>query len=122
MITGVDIAYADLEKKKPEAYEPGPTENPGDESVAMDADENLPWPDAELVRNWWESNKDRFQAGRRYLRGRLIAPAGCEEGLLAGYQRQRMAAALELARHAALRDASTRLAPGVAVKTLNRAT
>jgi hypothetical protein len=27
------------------------TENPDDESVAMDADENLPWPAAELVRN-----------------------------------------------------------------------
>lgn len=126
VITGVDLSYADLEGKRPEGFEAGPTENPEDENVNMDNDENLHWPDPELVQNWWESNKDRFQAGRRYLLGRLIASEGCEEALLAGYQRQRMAAALELT----LLQPGTPLfetrAPGWRqerlLKTLNRAT
>ena len=44
MITGVDLAYEDLSGDKPEGFEAGPTEDPEDENVAMDPDENLPWP------------------------------------------------------------------------------
>jgi hypothetical protein len=41
MITGVDIAYEDLEGEWPEGFEAGPTENPENENVAMDPDEDL---------------------------------------------------------------------------------
>jgi hypothetical protein len=41
MITGVDIAYEDLEGVWPEGFEAGPTENPENENVAMDPDEDL---------------------------------------------------------------------------------
>src|SRR5207245_1295775 len=44
-ITGVDLAYQDLERKPPEDFNAGPTEDPKDENVAMDPDDNLPWPD-----------------------------------------------------------------------------
>ena len=40
MITGVDIAYEDLEGEWPEGFEAGPTENPEDENVEMDSDGN----------------------------------------------------------------------------------
>ena len=42
LITGVDLAYEDLDGDKPENFESGPTENPDDENVAMDDEEDLP--------------------------------------------------------------------------------
>ena len=42
MITGVDLAYDDLDTDKPEGFEAGPTENPEYENVEMDQDEDLP--------------------------------------------------------------------------------
>jgi len=44
MITGVDLAYDDLDTDKPEGFDAGPTEDPEDENVEMDQDEDLPWP------------------------------------------------------------------------------
>ncbi len=52
MITGVDIAYDDLEGEWPEGFEAGPTESAEDEDVEMDPDEDLPWPAPELIQNW----------------------------------------------------------------------
>ena len=97
MITGVDLAYEDLEGEWPEGFQAGPTENPEDEDVAMDPDEDLPWPAPDLVARWWADNKPKFAAGRRYLCGRPITDEHCREVLRTGYQRQRIAAALELA-------------------------
>jgi uncharacterized protein (TIGR02270 family) len=97
LITGVDLAYEDLEGEQPENFEAGPTENPEDEEVAMDPDEDLPWPDPKRIQTWWSTNKDRFQAGFRYLVGQPITPAHCQRVLVTGRQRQRTAAALELA-------------------------
>ena len=50
LITGVDLAYDDLETDAPEGFEAGPTDNPDDENVALDPDENLPWPDPALIQ------------------------------------------------------------------------
>ena len=97
MITGVDIAYQDLDANKPADFEAGPTENPEDEDVEMDPDENLPWPDPKLVARWWGQRQDEFQPGTRYLLGKPISAAWCQEILRTGRQRQRAAAALELA-------------------------
>jgi uncharacterized protein (TIGR02270 family) len=97
MITGIDLAYDDLERDRPEGFESGPTEDPADENVALDEDENLPWPDAELIAKWWSSHGSRFQPGRRYLCGREINVESARQVLVDGKQRQRAAAALELA-------------------------
>jgi uncharacterized protein (TIGR02270 family) len=97
MITGADLAYLDLERDQPEDFQAGPTEDPADENIAMDPDENLPWPDPVLVEKWWQSNSAQFAAGRRYLCGRPIEAESCREVLRTGYQRQRAAAAMELA-------------------------
>ena len=96
MITGADLAYEDLEGDWPEGFEAGPTEDPADEDVALDPDEDLPWPQPELVQAWWQEREGQFQAGRRYLAGRPVEAAGCRKVLAAGFQRQRRAAALEL--------------------------
>jgi uncharacterized protein (TIGR02270 family) len=97
MITGVDIAYEDLEGERPEGFEAGPTENPEDENVEMDPDEDLPWPDPELVQGWWGKKKGRFRSGTRYLLGQPISFEHLNQVLRTGRQRQRAAAALELA-------------------------
>ena len=97
MITGVDIAYQDLDIGKPEDFTAGPTENPEDENVEIDPDENLPWPHPELIAKWWNLHQGRFQRGARYLLGTTISMDWCQQVLCKGRQRQRGAAALELA-------------------------
>ena len=97
MITGVDLAYDDLDGEWPEGFEAGPTENPEDEDVDMDADEDLPWPDPGLLQAWWEKNKNQFRAGARYLAGKPVSVEHCQHVLKTGFQRQRRAAAMELA-------------------------
>ena len=97
LITGANIAYEDLDGEKPEGFEAGPTENPEDEKVAMDADLNLPWPDPALIQKWWNARQGNFAKGTRYLLGQPITPESLRLALKNGYQRQRAAAALELA-------------------------
>lgn len=97
MITGVDLAFQDLDADQPEGFEAGPTEDPADENVEMDPDENLPWPNPELIAKWWLQHQHEFQNGTRYLLGRPITVEWCEQVLREGRQRQRAAAALEIA-------------------------
>lgn len=96
-ITGVDFDEENLGGEWPEGFEAGPTENPEDENVQMDADEDIPWPEPALVVKWWENNKHRFPEGVRHLTGKPITVEHCRQVLKTGYQRQRNAAALELA-------------------------
>ena len=97
LITGVDLAYEDMDTDWPEGFSAGPTEDPDDESVALDPDEDLPWPDVHEVSRWWAANEHAFPGGQRYLCGRPVSDAQCRQVLRDGYQRQRMAAAYELA-------------------------
>ncbi len=95
-ITGLDLAYLDLERRPPEGVELGPTDNPEDEDVAMDPDDGLPWPDPAKIKKWWEANKHRFQPSVRYFMGEPVNVENCKRVLRDGYQRQRIAAALYL--------------------------
>jgi len=97
MITGVDLAQEHLEGVWPAGFEAGPTENPEDENVELDPDENLPWPNPTLIGDWWHKNKQNFKSGVRYLCGKPILEKQCQHVLRYGYQRQRAAAAIELA-------------------------
>jgi uncharacterized protein (TIGR02270 family) len=97
MITGVDLAYLDLDTKRPEELETGPNDDPDDENVQPDPDEDLPWPQPSLLRSWWETVKGKYAPGKRYLMSMEISVASCLEALRTGRQRQRAAAALELA-------------------------
>ena len=112
MITGVDIAYQDLDANKPEGFESGPTENPKDEDVSMEPDENLPWPKPEAIQNWWSKHQGQFSNETRHLLGKPMTPEWLYQVLREGRQRQRAAAALEIA----LRQRGTKLfevrAPG----------
>jgi uncharacterized protein (TIGR02270 family) len=86
-----------MEGEWPEGFEAGPTENPEDEDVDMDPDEDNPWPNASVISSWWDRNNQQFTEGVRYLAGKLITEDSCVNVLKTGYQRQRAAAALELA-------------------------
>lgn len=67
-ITGVDIAY-----------------------------EDLPCPDPLLIGRWWKQRQQDFLPGQRYLSGKPANEPQCQSVLRSGKQRQRQAAALELA-------------------------
>ena len=73
LITGANIAYEDLDGEKPEGFEAGPTENPEDDDVSMDADLNLAWPDQDLIKKWWNDRQGNFAKGTRYLLGKPIS-------------------------------------------------
>lgn len=97
MITGVDIDREELRGRCPEGFCAGPNDEPDDDNVAMDVDDNLPWPDPESVMHWWSRNKGAFQNGTRHLVGKPISADHLRHVLGNGLQRQRAAAALELA-------------------------
>jgi uncharacterized protein (TIGR02270 family) len=96
-ITGADLAGLDLERKPPEGFESGPSDDPADDNVALDEDESLPWPDVERVQRWWQANAARLPAGTRCFAGGLVDEARCFEVLRSGTQRMRTLAAQQLA-------------------------
>ena len=98
MITGVDLAYDDLETDAPEGFQAGPNDNPGRR-------ERRPGPGRgpALAR----PRADPATGGRTTAPALPPAPAtcsaarfdeaACQHALAAGFQRQRRAAAFELA-------------------------
>lgn len=85
-ITGADLEHLDLRADAPEATDDLPPE-----------DNDLPWPDAKAVRTWWPAQAVRFSPGLRHLCGRPLDAAAATAVLRDGGQRQREAAAIELA-------------------------
>lgn len=96
LITGLDLAWLDLEVKPPENFESGPNDDPNDPNVDMDEDDGLPWPDVKKIEAWWHANSNRFQPGTRYFMGQPLNRDNCLRVLKEGFQRQRIAAALYL--------------------------
>lgn len=96
LITGLDLAYLDLEQNAPEDLDLIPSENAEDEAVSMDADDNLPWPDPEKIKQWWITNQTKFQSGMRYFLGKSVTHDHCIYALKGSFQRQRLLAAIHL--------------------------
>ncbi|PAU64861.1 TIGR02270 family protein [Pseudomonas indica] len=92
-ITGADLAELELERPPPDDVEFGPNDDPDDDNVAMDEDEDLPWPDADRVAEWWRIQAPRFSEGTRYFLGEPPTRGHCLRVLRYGCQRQRIAAA-----------------------------
>lgn len=95
-ITGLDLAYLDLERDAPEGIELGPNDDPENNNVQMDEDDNLPWPDSIKIQMWWNKNSVNFTKGERYFIGKPVSREHCIQILKEGFQRQRIAAALYL--------------------------
>lgn len=112
MITGVDLAFEDLDGDAVEGADAGPTEDPEDDNVALDDDEDLPWPHPQRLAAWWAQHSAQFPAGTRYLCGQPVSAAAAAGVLRDGMQRQRHAAATELAALDAARPLFNVAAPG----------
>lgn len=93
LITGLDLAFVDLDGNAPDKLESGPNDDPADTDVAMDEDESLPWPDPGKISAWWSAHGARFKPGTRYFMGEAPSIAHCRSVLRGGFQRQRIAAA-----------------------------
>jgi uncharacterized protein (TIGR02270 family) len=93
LVTGLDLAYLDLDRRPPDDVYAGPTENPQDDDVAMAEDDGLPWPDVAKIDIWWRANAHRFEPGVRNFMGRPPSAEHCRSVLATGLQRQRIAAA-----------------------------
>ncbi|MBT2298442.1 TIGR02270 family protein [Pseudomonas fluorescens] len=98
LITGADLALLDLELQHLPDFDAGPNDDPQDTNVAMDPDENLPWPDPQLVAVWWHAHESGFQTGVGYMLGLQHSEGSFQQALCRGQQRQRIAAACRLAR------------------------
>lgn len=96
-ITGVDLEKHQLNMDEPEDYPSIPNDEESDEYVGLDEDENLPYPDIEKITAIWRQHGQHFIVGRRYFMGRPITADLLKDKLTHGTQRQRHAAALELA-------------------------
>lgn len=96
-ITGVDIEYNDLDQDAPEDFESGPNDYPADENVDMDPDEDLPWPNPELIAKWWQENRHTYQESKKYLLGKEVSLAQYQAILIHGTQKQRAFAAIAIA-------------------------
>ena len=98
-LTGRDLIRDGLARERPPvSIDLLDEQDPG---VILD-DEKLPWPDPDAVALAWKRSAADYRPGERYFLGQAITPAHLHGVLAHGHQRQRHAAALELA----LRDAS----------------
>lgn len=92
LIAGADLAALDLERKPPEGVDFGPTEDPADDDVALDADESLPWPDVAKVQGWWQAHAASCAVERCFM-GAPPSIEHCNQVLRNAAQRQRAVAA-----------------------------
>ena len=104
-ITGVDLEKHQLGSAAPSDQALIPNDDTEDTHVGMDEDENLPWPDVAKVTGLWRNHGQNFIVGRRYFLGKPISADWLKSKISSGTQRQRHAAAMELA----LIDPQTRL-------------
>jgi uncharacterized protein (TIGR02270 family) len=96
LITGADLVRLNMEGEPPADFASGPSDDPSLADVAMDADDHLPWPDAERVERWWAQNSSRFTPKQRYFVGAPLTREQCIEVLQSGCQPQRSLAAYHL--------------------------
>jgi uncharacterized protein (TIGR02270 family) len=113
LMTGRDLRRDDLDGERPrsagrpEVVAAAASESDGEraqadadlggESRDNEVEDDLAWPDAVRLRQWWDQNRHAFVPGVRYLAGVPIRPATLQNVLGTGNQQQRAAAALELA-------------------------
>ena len=50
-----------------------------------------------LIHKWWNAHQGNFARGTRYLLGQPVTPDSLRQALKTGFQRQRAAAAIEMA-------------------------
>jgi len=93
LITGLDLASLDLDRKPPADMNSGPNDDATHSNVAIDEDDSLPWPDPAKIAACWRINSSRFTPGTRYFMGQPPTFEHCFSVLQTGFQRQRRHAA-----------------------------
>ncbi len=93
MITGADLAALDLERKPPQDFIGGPSDDPEEADVGLDDDESLPWPDQDRAQGWWRSVAKKVPVGQRLFLGQVPSIECAQQALREGFQRQRINAA-----------------------------
>ncbi len=96
LITGLDCGAAECVRDVPGQPVATATEEAQDADVAMDEDDNLPWPDQAKVQAWWRSQGGRFATGQRHFCGAPVSRHHALTVLRQGGQGQRAMAALHL--------------------------
>lgn len=96
-ITGIDLEQNQLTAEATDELPLQPNDDPEDDDVALDEDENLPWPDVDKIKTIWTNLGQNFANRQRYFLGRNISAELLQDKLLNARQRQRHAAAMELA-------------------------
>lgn len=96
-ITGLDLEAHRLTTEAPEDMAPVPNDDEEDPDVAMDDDEDLPWPDTDRLISIWKEKGDYFSKQQRYFMKLPISPENLGTQLIEAGQRRRKMAAMELA-------------------------
>lgn len=91
-ITGIDLVEQKLTRVE-EPLHPASDED----HLELSADQFLPVPDADAMTTAWRTQQDAWVAGQRYFLGKPIERTHLEHIYANGRQRQRRAAAMELA-------------------------
>lgn len=95
-ITGADLAANGLEALAvPGAQRPA-SDADEDDAIAIDDDEDLPWPDPARVAAWWKRHGPALAGGGRLFAGEPVGVGGARRVLVEGTQRLRAHAALLL--------------------------
>lgn len=96
-ITGIDLEELQLVNESKSEESAQNDDDMSDESVEMDEDENLPWPDYEKIKKFWMSHGRHFIAGQRYFLGKTVSAEYIKSRLQIATQRQLKASSYELA-------------------------
>ncbi|HUL67273.1 MAG TPA: TIGR02270 family protein [Burkholderiaceae bacterium] len=97
LMTGADLVLLGLERQPLQSAPANANDASNDPAVAFHDDEGMAWPDAALVRAWWEANKAGFSLDERHFVGTIPDAAHCKHVLRESRQRRRWVAALHLA-------------------------
>lgn len=95
-ITGIDLDYDDLVLDD-DLSDEDDSEETEEEGWLADYQQDLPLPDPRLINEWWRQYRSHYQSGVRYLAGKEVNEGNLYQVISTGLQRQRIAAALELA-------------------------
>ncbi len=96
-ITGIDLERDQLVADEPDELTILPNDEIDDSNVDLDNDENLPFPDVDKVLVTWQKQGANYVAGQRYFMGQPVSVQSLASKIETGSQRQRYAAALQLA-------------------------
>ena len=96
-ITGIELESASLVNEPEDDLETGPTDDVDDAAVAMDVDEDLPWPNRQKIARLWQVHNKLLQAGLRYFQGQEVTKQVLANIFVSANQQQKQLAALQRA-------------------------